>query len=312
MNKQDQLQKMEDVKTVIEARVRMSKELIERMGVTMEQFERVALNALIANPALVDCTRESLELATLRCAEVGLMPDGTVAAIIPYKDQAVFQVMVKGKLVLARRATKGLWVHSECVYEGDDFNYASGTKPVLHHKPTQTAVRTDDCIVAVYAIAEVPGAVRMEFEWLWKSQIDVYKARSRSGKKGGHSPWATDYAEMAEKTALGLLLKRLPARPGEEDDYQEEDPLAGIVSAEDAAQSPEDVRALQETGEKPKAKRGRGRPRKEQEAKPETDAPPPPPYNENPPRPDSPPAPEPPPTSAQEEQGNEAGAEDMF
>ena len=80
--------KHQEIRARIEKRITCSADLIERMGITPAQFERVALNALATNPALANCTPQSLDLAVLRCAEIGLLPDGRQAAIIPYKTTA--------------------------------------------------------------------------------------------------------------------------------------------------------------------------------------------------------------------------------
>ena len=44
------------VKGRVESRVAMSGALLERMGYTVEQYERVCLNALLVSPGLAECT----------------------------------------------------------------------------------------------------------------------------------------------------------------------------------------------------------------------------------------------------------------
>ena len=242
------------VKGIIADRINKSIELIERMGVTQEQFERVALNALVLNPEIVKCTTQSLDQAVLRCAEVGLLPDGVQAAIIPYKDKASFIPMITGKIVLARRATKGLVLRARCVYEQDDWKHVEGMHPELVHRPNKNGIKSDEAIIAVYATAIAPDWPEPEWEVLYRPEIDRYRARAASTR----GPWSTDYAEMAEKTVLGLVLKRLPRRPGEND--VEDALFAGEDLPVEVAVV--DVQTSQSEQATEKPRRRRGRPRK--------------------------------------------------
>ena len=107
------------VKTRIEGRVKHSKSLIERMGMSVEQYERVALNMLLRMPALGECEPDSVDQAVLQCIETGLVPDGREAAVIPFKKRATLIPMIAGRLKLARQATPGLSVRARVVYEDD-------------------------------------------------------------------------------------------------------------------------------------------------------------------------------------------------
>ena len=61
-------------------------------------------------------------------------------------------------------------------------------------------------VIATYAIARRPGSIDPDFEVMDRATLDRYRgySRARSG------PWDTHYVEMAEKTVLKQLLKRLP------------------------------------------------------------------------------------------------------
>ena len=193
----------------IEKRVRMSEPLLKRIGVSVEQYERIVLNALIRVPKLADCTGHSLETAVVACVEAGLVPDGREAAIIPFKDTATLIPMIGGKLRLARQATPGLSVRARCVYRGDHWEHEDGLKPILRHRKTDDSSVDPKDIIAAYAIGRAPGAADPDWEVLYRPELDRYRARSRATS---HSPWKSDYGEMAEKTVLGLLLKRYPWR----------------------------------------------------------------------------------------------------
>ena len=211
----------EKVGVEIIRRIRLSKDLIERMGSTVEQYERVVLNALIRTPKLAEVDPDALAITVMQCVEAGLLPDGNQAVIVPFKQNCSLIPMIEGRLRLARRATPGLAVKALCVYREDDFVHVEGLKPILEHTPNPSGARGAADIIAAYAIAWIPGASVPEFEVCYREDIDRHKARSSAVKMGRSSPWDTDFGEMAERVPLGLLLKRLPKRIGDPPDSPE-------------------------------------------------------------------------------------------
>lgn len=203
-------EQQELVRKRIERRVINNRALLERMGITPDAYARATLNALIMNPQVAECTPVSLEKALISSISCGLVPDGRQAVIVPFKGVATFIPMIEGRLALARQALPGIAFRARCVYQGDLWEYSEGLRPVLDHTP-KAADKRDDKIIAAYAIAELPGSGAREFEVLLRGDIDRYMALSPSGKRG---PWGKHYGEMAEKTVLGLVLKRLPKGKG--------------------------------------------------------------------------------------------------
>ena len=205
------------MKSTINSRVGLSGDLIQRMGITVEQYERYALNALVTLPALAECTSVSMDRALIAAISAGLVPDSKEAVIVPFKDKdtgqktATLIPMIEGRLKLARKATPGIVFRVRVVYRGDKWEYAEGLRATLIHVPDPTANRSPEEIIAAYAIAHIPGAVEPEFEVMFRGDIDRIKTRS-PGR--GSGPWATHYAEQAKKTVLGPLLKRLPKAVG--------------------------------------------------------------------------------------------------
>ena len=194
------------VKGRVESRVAMSGALLERMGYTVEQYERVCLNALLVSPGLGECSPHSMDVAITQCITAGLIPDGKQAAIIPFKQVATLVPMTDGLVMLAHQATTGLSIRTRVVYAQDDWEYEEGLTPIMRHKPNPAADHSDGMVIATYAIARRPGSIDPDFEVMDRATIDRYRgySRARSG------PWDTHYVEMAEKTVLKQLLKRLP------------------------------------------------------------------------------------------------------
>ena len=208
----------ERIRARIGKRVQLSAELVKAMGVSPEAYTRVALNALIVNPKIAECTPDSIDAALLRCIEIGLLPDGKHAAIVPFAGKAQLVVMVDGKAYLARKAMPGLALRARVVYAGEDFEHREGLDAVLQHWPDDTVPRSGEHVKAAYAIADLPGGGK-EFVVVYRS--DIERARQMSRAQRADSPWSKWYAEMAEKTAMHRLLKRLPTIPDAPPDFDE-------------------------------------------------------------------------------------------
>ena len=104
---------------------------------------------------------------------------------------------------LAWRSGKVQELYAHPVYANDDFSYRLGLNRDLIHVPT-----TGDrgAVIASYAVVRLKDG-GLDFEVCLKTDID--KARSVSKAKND-GPWVTHYEEMARKTAILRLAKRLP------------------------------------------------------------------------------------------------------
>ena len=199
--------KMTDLQARVQRRVELSADLLSAVGIPQEVYLRVALNAAIINERIADCTPQSLDVAHIRCIQAGLLPDGRDAVIVPFKNEAQFIPMIEGQVKLAHKATPGLSLRTRVVYRDDEWDYSEGMYPNLTHVPNPDGSRTNQDIIAVYAIARLPRAVEPVFEVMVRGDIDRHRSYSRAGKGG---PWDTFYGEMAQKTVLRKLLRSLP------------------------------------------------------------------------------------------------------
>jgi recombination protein RecT len=176
-------------------------------GMSPERFEAVTIQAIAKNPDLMDCTPQSIIMAVLEAAQLGLEPTGSLsrAWLIPFKGEATLMIGYQGYVDLARRSGEVSKVWSRVVYEGDDFSVEYGTHEGIHHIPLlETTDPTK--ITHVYAIALLKDGATV-FDVMTKAQVDGIRARSRSANKG---PWVSDYAEMGRKTITRRLIKSLP------------------------------------------------------------------------------------------------------
>ena len=98
---------------------------------TPERFARVALTCLRKTPKLVDALqtqngRASLAQQFMKCAELGIEPDGRRAYLIPYKNEIQLILDYKGIAELAMRSGKISNIHADKVCENDEFEYNIG------------------------------------------------------------------------------------------------------------------------------------------------------------------------------------------
>ena len=202
---------MQAVQTRVQRRVELSAPLLEGIGVPVEVYQRTVLNAFVLQPALADCTPASIDAAIMRAINARLMPDGREAAIVAFKGQATFIPMIDGQVKLAHQATRGLSLRTRVVYAADDFEYSEGLYPVLRHTPAPQGSRTEEDVVAVYAVARATAGSEPVYEVMLRGDIDRHRGYSPSRGRG---PWDTHYQQMAEKTVLRRLLRRLPQPAG--------------------------------------------------------------------------------------------------
>ena len=220
MAKTQEVERREKMQERIGAIASNGQVLIERMGISVAEFERVGINAMVYNPAIAECTGPSVDRALLQCIEYGLMPDGREAALVPMRNkkdgtkEATLYPMVLGLMRLARNASPGLVLRARVVYNGDGFEYREGLTPTLTHVPALDGDRADEKIVAAYAVAKFAGNPEPEFEVMSAGELARFKAASQAGNRQG-APWVNHYAEMCKKTVLKRLLKRLPRMPGQ-------------------------------------------------------------------------------------------------
>lgn len=180
-------------------------------GIAADRFIRVTLTAIQLTPELLECDRKSLLLACLRAANDGLMPDGREGAFVVFRDSkrktktAQWMPMYQGLLKKVRNTGELRSISANVVYERDHFEYQLGDDERIVHKP---AMGERGKPVAVYAVAHLKdGAIAREV--MDAMQIRQVQAVSRATSEDG--PWAKWPDEMARKTVLRRLYKRLPS-----------------------------------------------------------------------------------------------------
>lgn len=180
-----------------------------------DKFIRVVLNAVLANPALIDASRSSLVAACMKCAADGLLPDGREAVLNIYstkvkqpggremwEQRAQYLPMVGGLVKKLYAGGEVTYVDATVVYEGDHFRFQRGDEPKLEHEPRGQSAN----VLAAYAVVKLKNG-EIKREVMWQRDIEKVRAASKSADTG---PWKTWFEEMAIKSVIKRIYKQLP------------------------------------------------------------------------------------------------------
>lgn len=197
--------------------------------VSPDRFVRVVMTAINSNPDLKKADRESILGAAMKCAQDGLLPDGKEAALVVYGAKAQYLPMIAGVLTKVRRSGELKTISAHVVYEHDSYSYELGDEERIEHKPRIDGPRGK--AVAVYAIAHTKdgGIYR---EWMTIEEVNQVRNVSRAKNNG---PWVAWWGEMARKTVLRRLAKRLPMSTDLMQVFQRDDDHYDLSRAEGSA-----------------------------------------------------------------------------
>ena len=172
----------------------------------VNKFISVAKLTLNKNQNLVNADRNSLLQTFMDSAKDGLYLDGKEASAVLYGNQVKYIPMVEGVIKVLHNSGLIKSICAEVVYENDLFDYELGTKQHITHKPLITGDRGKP--VCVYAIA-VTSNDGQYIEIMNMDEVEKCRQVSK-GSSSPHSPWVKWYDQMAKKTVIHRIAKRLP------------------------------------------------------------------------------------------------------
>lgn len=224
-----------------------------------EKFVRTVQTAITMNPDIAKCDKASVLNACMKAASDGLILDGREAALVvynakqkdgSYKQNAQYMPMVTGIIKRVRNSGEVSKINAYVVHQNDRFKVRLGLDPDIEHEP-----KFDDPgkPIGAYAIARFKDGLD-DFEFMPVGEIESIRRRSRSPDKG---PWSTDWSEMAKKTVIRRLAKRLPMSSDMASVLRRVDDLYDL----DAPEQPDAVTLDNESAEqdtKPPASKKRG------------------------------------------------------
>lgn len=177
--------------------------------IPVQKFIRTTITALQMNPQLLECDRRSVLGACMKAAQDGLLVDGREAALVIFRGKqgpaAQYMPMIGGLLKKLRNSGELASIAANVAYEKDVFEYELGDNERIRHLPFLGKERGNP--VAAYAIAKTKdGAIYRDV--MPVDEIEQVRSVSRARDNG---PWVAWWGEMAKKTVLRRLMKRLPS-----------------------------------------------------------------------------------------------------
>lgn len=191
-------------------------------GLSADRFARVVLTAIQQNADLLLCTEDSLWGACMKAAQDGLLPDGREGAIVPRynKDlrakEAHWMPMVAGLIAKAKRKGSVASLVAHVVYQGEEFEVLLGDEERIVHRRDMNLVKRGK-EVGVYAIATMKDGTKEREPMTWE-QVEQVRGASQGGGTSG--PWKTWPEEMARKSCIRRLSKRLPGLDDGDDELR--------------------------------------------------------------------------------------------
>lgn len=183
-------------------------------GVDEKKFQLAAVTALRMNPALGDCNPQSVYNAVQRAAHDGLLPDGREGVITVYnvnvgtkqqprwEKHAQWNPMVYG--IIKKLGKHRMVADMQVVHENDEFSQEFGDNPTIMHRPPKLG-QPRGKEVGVYAI------VKMADGHVYREVMDIEQIdQIRKQSKNADGVWAHWWGEMARKSVLRRLSKRIP------------------------------------------------------------------------------------------------------
>lgn len=175
---------------------------------TVDRMIRLSLTAFSQNPALQQCSSNSIFSSIIIASQLGLEPGvNGQGYLVPYNGTCTFIPGWKGLVDLAQRGGRSS-VWTGAVYEGDEFDYMLGDAPYCRHKPCGEF--DSDKLTHVYAIGRVKDS-EMPIIEVWP----VKKVRAHFVKTVVKGLQPKHYSHKhfeayARKVALLQVLKYMP------------------------------------------------------------------------------------------------------
>lgn len=217
--------------------------------VTFERWERNLSNAVMREPKILKCDPRVVFREVAKIAALGLVLDpylGEAYLIVDRNNDVQARIGYRGLMKLAFQSNKVAAIYAHDICANDFCEIELGTEKRITHKPDFLKDRGE--VGAYYAAVKFKDGAT-DFEPMSIREIHAIRDRSdafRAFKRGAikSTPWATDEGEMAKKTTLRRLLKRVPMSPDMEQALSHEDEADNRDRIIDAVRIPEQPRNL--------------------------------------------------------------------
>lgn len=200
--------------------------------IPVERFTRILTTAVLKNEDLLVADRRTLLTSAMLAAQDGLLPDGRDGALVIYntkikvdgRDKWIKSVqwmpMVAGLLKKMRNSGELASVVAKIVYAGDKFRcWIDDTGEHIEYEAGDDQDR--NIVRCVFAMARLKDGTNC-IEVLMPSDIEKIRNVSRAKDSG---PWVMWWDQMAIKSAIRRLAKRVPMSTDLDDLIRRDDAL---------------------------------------------------------------------------------------
>ncbi|WP_373279885.1 recombinase RecT, partial [Lactococcus fujiensis] len=200
----------------------------EVLGKKSSGFVSSLLTVVNNNNLLKRATPDSIMTAAMKAATLDLPiePSLGFAYIIPYGQEAQFQIGYKGLIQLALRSGQITGLNSGIVYKSQFISYDP-----LFEELEIDFMQPEDEVVGYFASMKLSNGFMKVVYWT-KARVENHK--KRFSKAGAKSPWATDFDAMAQKTVLKAMISKFAP-------LSQEMQIAVIADNESETLEPKDV-----------------------------------------------------------------------
>lgn len=177
-----------------------------------DRMVRIATTEFRSNPKLQQCEPMSFIGAVIQSSQLGLEVGSGLgqAYLVPYGNKATLIIGYQGLIELIYRSGKITSVNTFCVHVDDEFSYGFSIERggmYLEWKPKEdieTPTVENTKLVVAFAKTKTGEII---YDVMTTKEIESIRAGSQ-GKNG--KPWKDHWGEMAKKTAIRRLYKKLP------------------------------------------------------------------------------------------------------
>lgn len=228
MGNEVQVQKKQGINAFLQADA-VKNNIISVIGEKESQrFISSVVSAVQTNPALAECTNQSILSAALLGHSLKLpqSPQLQMFYLVPYNNkkkvkdsngkevettvkEAIFQLSYRGYLQLAMRSGQYHKINACEIREGELKSFNPITEEYIFSPITDYAKRKELPVIGYYASFEMNNGYRKELYWSKEQMEEHAKRYSQSYRKGWSSSfWTSDFDAMALKTMLRQLISK--------------------------------------------------------------------------------------------------------
>lgn len=183
--------------------------LLTGTGQSLEAFGAGLINSYRAVPELWACSPVTVLGASLKCAQLGLVPnDGrSLAWILPYAGKASFQMGYRGYMELTRRAVPGSRFDGRPVYPNDEIDVQFGRPEPLIHRPAVLLGKPRGGEATAWYVRVMYPDGTENISLLDREEVERHRSFS---KQPNGQMWTKSYDQAALKSCTIDLKRFLP------------------------------------------------------------------------------------------------------